>query len=187
MKKFFRTTIVDITGNINEHIIIRLIQSNDVNLSLVMFCGTSGTAQRRFDSLIEGDEVGRVQGIVADAVGVVMAHPLARCGQPGQPQQNVVGKYHEYFHPPQFTFRTLMLTILVDSEHPTHYTVQMQCSPIYLCCSVTRYLCSVINTQMQLHLSYHLILQHLQICSVQSQTNFSVTFCSKECYVWFKV
>ena len=86
MKKFFRTTIVDITGNINEHIIIRLIQSNDVNLSLVMFCGTSGTAQRRFDSLIEGDEVGRVQGIVADAVGVVMAHPLARCGQPGQPQ-----------------------------------------------------------------------------------------------------
>ena len=93
--------IIDITGNIYEHIIVWLIQPNDVHLSLVMFRGISGASQRRFDSLVEGDEVGRVQGIVADAV-LVLAHALTR-SQHRQPQQKVVGEYHEYFHPATVT------------------------------------------------------------------------------------
>ena len=55
-----------------------------------------GAAQGGSDSLVEGDEVGGVERGVAHAVLVVLHN--AEPEDLAESQENVIGKYQEYFH-----------------------------------------------------------------------------------------
>ena len=76
------------TGDIEEDIIHWLAQSDNVHLGLVPGARRAHAAHGGAHRLVEGAEVGRVQGGVRHAV-LVLLRPRPR---PGQPQQQVVAE-----------------------------------------------------------------------------------------------